>query len=173
MKQKVLIALLCIAFIVPVCTVAAQEEEEQRPTVEAVLEQSAPQEAVQEAQESSSQEQKPQAAQQKAAPKKDAPLQLPKVEIPKVSVPKARGAVTVWIKRIISFISQIGGLFGNTFGFRIGGTTVTAVLTLFVAKMLEDKLPQWVKYLLYATGGTMFAGSGANITKLVMQVFGG
>ena len=77
--------------------------------------------------------------------------------------------ISMWIKKAINYISQIGGMFGKATGFRIGGTTITAILALVVAKMLEDKAPSWVRYVLYATGGTMFAGSGANIVQMVMN----
>jgi len=145
MKQKLLIALLCIAFVLPVFTVWAQQDEEQETTQETV------------------QEQKPQKAAQGTAPKTTGQSQ----------VAKAKGTATVWLNRIIAFVSKIGGVFGKTLGFRIGGTTGTAIAALLIAKLAEDKLPPWVKWLLYATGGTMVAGSGANITQLAMQVLGG
>jgi uncharacterized protein (DUF697 family) len=79
----------------------------------------------------------------------------------------------VWINRIIGYVSQIGNLFGKTLGFRIGGTTGTAIAALAIAKLAEDKLPSWLKWVLYLTGGTMVAGSGANITQTVMKALGG
>jgi len=165
MKKKVFTMLLCIALVLPGFTVWA-EEDEQRPIQEAVLEQRAPQETVQETgQENASQEQKSQeTVQQKPAPKNTGG---------QLQIPKVKGNAGVWINRIIAYISQIGGLFGKTLGFRVGGTTGTAIAALLLAKFLENKAPPWVKYLLYATGGTMFAGSGANITQVLMQVIGG
>jgi len=170
MKKKVFTMLLCISLVLPGFTVWA-EEDEQRPTQEAVLEQSAPKETVQETgQENANQEQKSQeTVQQKPTPKSTGD----QLQIPKVNVPNVQGTAGVWINRIIAYISQIGGLFGKTLGFRVGGTTGTAIAALLLAKFLENKAPPWVKYLLYATGGTMFAGSGANITQIVMQVLGG
>jgi len=159
MKEKLLVALLCLAFVMPVCTVWAQDEEPAAAQESAAQEQKAPETV---------QEQKTQKAAPEAAPKKSNQLQIPKVNVPKV-----HGTAGVWINRIIAYVSQIGGLFGKTTGFRIGGTSVTAILALVIAKMLEDKLPSWAKGLLYATGGTMIAGSGANITQIVMQVLGG
>ena len=76
------------------------------------------------------------------------------------------------ITKIVAQISQIGNLFGNTIGFRIGGTTGTAIAAFVIAKILEDKAPSWVKWILYAGGGTMIAGGGANIAQVVMQFLG-
>ena len=49
--------------------------------------------------------------------------------------------ISVWINKIIGYASQIGNLFGKTLGFRIGGTTGTAIAALAIAKLAEDKLP--------------------------------
>ncbi|MCL2245250.1 MAG: hypothetical protein FWC03_12425 [Treponema sp.] len=84
----------------------------------------------------------------------------------------AKSTVSVWINRIIGYIAKIGNIFGSAAGFRIGGTTGTAIIALIAAKVLEDKAPSWVKYVLYVTGGTMFAGSGANIAQLAAQFLG-
>jgi hypothetical protein len=73
------------------------------------------------------------------------------------------------VKKAIAFVSQIGAIFGSKLGFRIGGTTGTAVASLAVAKIAEDRLPSWVRWLLYLFGGTMVAGSGGNITQLIMN----
>ena len=73
------------------------------------------------------------------------------------------------IKKVIALLAPIGALFGKTTGLRIGGTSVIGIGALVLAKVLEDKAPSWVKWLLYAGGGTMFAGSGANIIQAVMQ----
>ena len=82
------------------------------------------------------------------------------------------GTASVWINRIIGYVAQIGNLFGDATGFRIGGTTGTAIITLIIAKLVEDKAPSWVKGALYITGGTMFAGSGANIVQLISNHLG-
>ena len=87
-------------------------------------------------------------------------------------IQKAGSTVSVWVNKIIGYIAQIGNLFGNATGFRIGGTTGTAIAALILAKLLEDKVPSWVKGVLYVTGGTMFAGSGANIMQLVTKYLG-
>ena len=85
---------------------------------------------------------------------------------------QGKDAISVWVNRIIAYASQIGNLFGKTLGFRIGGTTGTAIAALVIAKVAEDKMPSWLKWVLYLTGGTMVAGSGANIAQLVMQTLG-
>jgi hypothetical protein len=82
---------------------------------------------------------------------------------------KAKNTATGWIKKAVAFISQIGGIFGSTLGFRIGGTTGTAIASLAVAKLAEDRIPSWLKWLLYLFGGTMVAGSGGNITQMIMN----
>ena len=73
------------------------------------------------------------------------------------------------LNKIIGYVSQIGAVFGQATGIRIGGTTGTAIAALVIAKLLVNKVPSWVKWLLYAGGGAMFAGSGANIVQAVMQ----
>ena len=85
-----------------------------------------------------------------------------------------QGADTIsgWINKIIGYVSQIGNLFGKTLGFRIGGTTSTAIAALAIAKLAENKLPSLLKWALYLTGGTMIAGSGANITQTIMKALG-
>ena len=86
-----------------------------------------------------------------------------------VSVPQIQGTIDSLFNKVIGYISQIGGLFGQATGLRIGGTTATGIAAMVIAKLLEDKAPSWVKWILYAGGGTMFAGSGANILEMVMQ----
>jgi len=81
-------------------------------------------------------------------------------------------AVPDVITKIIAQVSQIGNLFGNATGIRIGGTTGTAIAAFIIAKLLEDKVPSWVKWILYAGGGTMIAGGGANIAQVIMQLLG-
>ena len=53
-----------------------------------------------------------------------------------------------------------------------GGTTSTAIAALAIAKLAENKLPSLLKWVLYLTGGTMIAGSGANITQTIMKALG-
>jgi len=77
--------------------------------------------------------------------------------------------ISTGVNKVIGLLAPIGNLFGDAAGFRIGGTTGTGIATLIVAKLVEDKAPSWVKWVLYAAGGTMFAGSGANIAQLVKQ----
>ena len=81
-------------------------------------------------------------------------------------------AVPDVVTKIIAQVSQIGNLFGSAAGIKIGGTTGTAIAAFIIAKLLEDKVPSWVKWLLYAGGGTMIAGGGANIAQVVMQLLG-
>ena len=85
---------------------------------------------------------------------------------------QGKDTVSVWINKIIGYVSQIGNLFGKTLGFRIGGTTGAAIAALVIAKVAEDKMPSWLKWVLYLTGGTMVAGSGANITQVIMRALG-
>jgi len=76
------------------------------------------------------------------------------------------------VTKIIAQVSQIGNLFGSAAGIKIGGTTGTAIAAFVIAKLLEDKVPSWVKWILYAGGGTMIAGGSANIAQVVMQLLG-
>jgi len=91
---------------------------------------------------------------------------------PTVELTQYRNKITEWINKAVGFISQIGAVFGRSAGMRIGGTTVSAIAMLVIAKLIEDKTPSWVRWILYATGGTMFAGSGANIAQTVMSALG-
>ena len=79
------------------------------------------------------------------------------------------GTIGSLISKIVAMLAPIGGIFGQAAGFRIGGTTGTGIAALIIAKMLEDKLPTWAKYALYAGGGTMFAGGGANIAQEIIK----
>ena len=81
----------------------------------------------------------------------------------------AKSAAAPWINKIIGLLAPIGALFGKATGIRIGGTTGTGIAALALAKVVENKAPSWVKWVLYLTGGTMFAGGGANVAQLVMQ----
>jgi hypothetical protein len=145
MKDIFLIALLCMAFVLPAFMVGAQENEveSEGPTV---TEQAAPENKA-----------------EGAAVAKPAPA--------KKSV-SSKNTVSGWINELIALISQIGGIFGNKLGFRIGGTSGTAIAMLIIAKLIQDKAPSWVKWLLYLGGGTMLTGSGANIAQMVMKDIG-
>jgi len=79
------------------------------------------------------------------------------------------GAAASGINWIINLFAQVGNLFGDATGIRIGGTTGTAIIALIIAKVLGDNVPSWVKGLLYIGGGTMAAGSGANIIQTIQQ----
>jgi len=81
-------------------------------------------------------------------------------------------SISQLLNKVIAQVSQIGNIFGDATGFRIGGTTGTAIAALVIAKLVEDKVPSWIKWVLYLTGGTMFAGGGANIAQFVMQYIG-
>ena len=89
---------------------------------------------------------------------------------PAVIAPQANinSTISGLINKVVGFLAPIGALFGSVAGFRIGGTTGTGIAALVVAKVIEDKAPSWVRYLLYAAGGTMFAGGGANIAQAIM-----
>jgi len=138
------VALLCVLLVMSICPIEAQEADDTGTDASkaTVLETAAPQ----------------------AAPKTG--------ERPGVSlkVPKIQGApsVTAVIKKVIGYVSQIGGIFGKTTGIRIGGTGVSAIAMLVIAKLIGNNAPSWVKGLLYLSGGTMAAGSGANIIQMIM-----
>jgi len=91
---------------------------------------------------------------------------------PSAQITHYQNKITGLISKIVGYISQIGAIFGQSTGMRIGGTTVSAIAMLVIAKLIEDKTPSWVRWILYATGGTMFAGSGANIAQTIMSALG-
>ena len=160
MKQRLYVLLLSIALIMPFWPAAAQEEAQE-----------AAQPATQEAAQPAAQEAAQPAAQKTVQPaaQKTAQPTAQSTGGKSGTIPNVGGTVSGLIAKIIGYISQIGALFGKATGVRIGGTTVTAIATLIIAKLIQDKAPSWVKWILYAAGGTMFAGSGANITQLIMQ----
>ena len=86
-----------------------------------------------------------------------------------VSVQQVQGTVVSFIAKVTGFLAPIGALFGKATGIRIGGTTGTGIAALIIAKLIEDKVPSWVRWILYAGGGTMFAGGGANIAQMIIQ----
>jgi len=159
MKQNLLIPLLCFALVLPVYTVGAQEDEQE-----------------------TAQETTPQAAQVTVQETEREATQETAKETTQAPAPRNTGQsrqtqgtddISVWINKIVGYVSQIGNVFGKTLGFRIGGTTGTAIAALAIAKLLQDRAPSWVRWALYLTGGTMVAGSGANITQTIMRVLGG
>ena len=79
------------------------------------------------------------------------------------------GMITGLINKLIGMLAPIGAMFGQATGIRIGGSAGTGIAALIAAKVVENKAPSWIKWILYLTGGTMFAGGGANIMQLLMQ----
>jgi hypothetical protein len=148
MKEKLLVLLLCLAFVMPLYMAWAQEDESDGA---AVKEQAASEKKADGA-----------AVTEQAAPEK----KTESVAAKKPTAP-SNNAVPDLVKKAIAFISQIGGMFGSKLGFRIGGTTGTGLVTLVIAKLIQDRAPPWVKWLLYLAGGTMLTGSGANIAQMV------
>jgi hypothetical protein len=146
MKEKLFLLGVCLVLLlVPIVGIIAQEEDDGGGAA-AVEQEAAP-------------------AGDSAPAAKPAQQSTGKVSAPPLDI-SARGLAG----RIVFYISQIGGIFGQATGLRIGGPTVTAILTLIIAKVLEDKVPPWVKYVLYAGGGTMIAGGSANIAELAMAL---
>jgi len=92
-------------------------------------------------------------------------------QAPSLKAPKIQGAktVTAIINTVVGYVAKIGGIFGKSAGTRIGGTSVSAIAMLVIAKLVQDKTPSWVQWLLYLSGGTMAVGSGANITQMIMR----
>jgi len=174
-KEKLFALLMCAALILPLAPVWAQEEDEgwQDTSTETNYQDdigaaanAAAETAAQQAAPKAEPQKKTEATAPKAAPKtsgKSAPLKLPKID----------GAKTVnsAFNTIVGYISQIGGIFGKTAGTRIGGTSVSAIVMLVIAKMIQDRGPSWLRWVLYLSGGTMVAGSGANIMQSLMRLF--
>ncbi|MDR1420017.1 MAG: hypothetical protein LBI86_06560 [Treponema sp.] len=141
MKQNLCISLLCLALLLPSCPAWVEE-------------------AVVDAETPTEQSAAGIGAQQNSA----APAKGQTVTI-------GGHSLSWWINHVIGSISQIGAIFRKTTGFRIGETTGTALLTLVAAKLLHDKAPSWVKWLLYLSGDTMAVGDGANILQLLTRQF--
>ena len=74
-----------------------------------------------------------------------------------------------WLNAIVKLLSQIGNIFGDATGVRIGGATVSAIAAIVVARLIKDNVPWWIQGLLYGTGGTMFASGGVDVAQLVQQ----
>jgi hypothetical protein len=162
-KEKLFVMLMCIALVLPLAPIGAQDsdnfwsdaassDKNNSDNTEAAV---------------------PEAAAETVAPKAAAETTAPKTggQTPSPKKPKVQGAgsVTAIINKLIGSISQIGAMFGKSTGTRIGGTSVSAIVMLVVAKLIQDRGPSWLKWLLYLSGGTMVAGSGANITQMIMQ----
>jgi hypothetical protein len=169
-KENLFTMLLCLTLILPLTPVWAQDTDEALSddtssgldsAGTAAPETVAPETAVPK-----------EAAPETAAPKTAAETTAPKTggQTPSLKAPKIQGApsLTAIINKIIGYISQIGAIFGKSAGTRIGGTSGSAIVMLVIAKLIQDRGPDWLRWLLYLSGGTMVAGSGANITKLIM-----
>ena len=163
-KEKLFAILLCLALILPLAPIVSQEADEvssddtwsdknwSDDTGADVTGTTASNEAASE-----------------EVPKTTAPREAPKPAAPKAAQ-KTNGAktVTALINKVIGYISKIGAVFGQTTGIRIGGTSGSAVVMLVIARLIDGRAPDWIKKLLYISGGTMIAGSGANITQMIM-----
>jgi hypothetical protein len=179
-KEKLFAMLLCLALVLPSASVWAQDSgdswadlvdwgdtSDSKTTSEteepkAATETTVPRDA-------------PKTATETTAPKTAEPKTQPKTsgQTPSIKTPKMQGtfSLTAIINTIIGYIAKIGGIFGKSTGTRIGGTSVSAIVMLVVAKLIQDRGPDWLRWLLYLSGGTMVAGSGANITQLIMGLF--
>jgi len=141
-------------------TPAPETTAPETPAPKAVTETTAPKDAPKTTTETTA----PKTAEPKAAPKTGG--QTPSIKPPKI---QSTFSLTAIINTIIGYIAKIGGIFGKSTGTRIGGTSVSAIAMLVIAKLIQDKGPDWLRWLLYLSGGTMVAGSGANITQLIMR----
>ena len=112
----------------------------------------------------------PAGAQEAAEPA--APQSAPQgggASVPQINLEGTVSTVRSLITKIVALLAPIGALFGQATGVRIGGSTGTGIAALVGAKLVQDKAPSWLKWILYLTGGTMLAGGGANITQAIMQ----
>ena len=175
-KERLFAILMCVALVLPFAPLGAQDADnfwsDQAPSdknnsesaetaaPKAAAETAAPKAAVETAEPQATPQAKPQ-----AAPKNDG-KSTPKL-------PQINSAKTVnnTFNKIVGYLSQIGAIFGKTTGIRIGGTSVSAIVMLVVAKMIQDRGPPWLRWVLYLSGGTMVAGSGANIMQSLMRLF--
>ncbi|MDR0444472.1 MAG: hypothetical protein LBH44_13825 [Treponema sp.] len=152
MKQKLLVSLLCLALILPFFA-GAQEDEEAGET---------PVQPVQSVNTTDSE-----SGDTASAPKSVPASSGGQVKVSQVALPT--GGIGGVIGMIVGYLSHITDLFGKATGMRIGGSSLTAIIMLVIASVIKDKAPPWLRYVLYAAGGTMFAGSGANITQMLMS----
>jgi len=176
-REKMLVMLMCIALILPLAPIGAQESNDswadlvdwsdtsdskttsETESPKAAAETAAPKTATETT--------APKAAQPKAAPKTGG--QTPSLKLPNIDGAKTVKTAKTAFNKVIGIIAQIGAMFGKNTGVRIGGTSGSAIVMLIVAKLIQDNGPSWLKWLLYLSGGTMIAGSGANITQMIMQ----
>ena|GEM_PF-2913802 len=155
----IFVMLIMLGISMPVAAEDSAEPSEERVTVEAVAaEQSAGEEAA-------------------SSPAASSPAASTGGGGGTISRPQAQTGAPAgapdWINMIIGYISQISALFGQATGIRIGGSTVTGIAALAVAKFTQEKAPSWLKWVLGLAGGTMLAGGGANIAQLAMSYLGG
>ena len=164
-KEKLFVMLMCLALILPLAHVGSQETDEVS-SDDARQEINLPDNAETDSTGTVASEEAPGTAAPKDAPKSAAP----KTATPKAA-PEIQGVrtLTALINKVIGYISQIGAIFGQTTGIRIGGTSTSAIVMLVIARLIDGRAPDWVRRLLYISGGTMVAGSGANIMELIMQ----
>jgi len=179
-KEKLFVALMCIALILPLAPAWPQESDDDS-WIDLVDLSDTSDDTKTTASETAAPQTAPKAATETAAPKATETT-APKAAAPKTTAPKSGGQtaplklpnidgkkmVNTAFGKVVGAISQIGAMFGKTAGKRIGGTSGSAIVMLIVAKLVQDRGPSWLKWLLYLSGGTMVAGSGANITQLIM-----
>jgi hypothetical protein len=151
MKTLWAVLMLAVVLFLPLIPVIAQEDEASVPEGAGAAAEAVAEPAVEAA----------------PAPAKASPA-APKAS-PAAQHTSLEGTIGSLISKVVAMLAPIGAMFGLAPGFRIGGTTGTGIAALVIAKMLEDKLPSWAKYALYAGGGTMFAGGGANIAQVIID----
>jgi hypothetical protein len=169
--ERLFVMLMCIALILPLVPIEAQEggdswadlvdwsdTSDSKTTSETEASKPVPETAIETTTSKS--------ASETSTPKTDG--QTPSLKVPQIDGAKAVKAANTAFAKVIGAISQIGAMFGKTAGKRIGGTSVSAIAMLIIAKFLQDRGPSWLRWVLYLSGGTMVAGSGANITQLIM-----
>jgi len=175
-KEKLFVMLMCIVLILPLAPIGAQESNESWSD-----DTWSDKNYLDDTNTASPETSTPQTAAEPTAPKASAGTTTPKAatgttapktggQTPSLKVPNIDGAkmVNTAFGKVVGIVSQIGAMFGKSAGGRIGGTSVSAIVMLVVAKLVQDRGPSWLKWLLYLSGGTMVAGSGANITQMIM-----
>jgi hypothetical protein len=184
-KENIFAMLLCLALILPSASVWAQDSgdswadlvdwgdtsDDTRTTAPETAAPETP--APKTATETAVPKDAPKTTTETTAPKTAEPKTQPKTsgQTPSIKAPKIQStfSLTAIINTVIGYIAKIGGIFGKSTGTRIGGTSVSAIAMLVIAKLIQDRGPDWLRWLLYLSGGTMVAGSGANITQLIMR----
>jgi len=168
-KEKLFTMLMCIALVLPLAPVGAQDADNFWSDAASSDKNNAGNtEAA--APSTADETESPRAAAETTAPK-TAPKTSEQKPSPKAPKVQGAGSATGIINKVIGYISQIGAIFGKSTGVRIGGTSGSAIVMLIIAKLVQDRAPSWLKWLLYLSGGTMVAGSGANITQSLMRLF--